>query len=149
MSAKAAVFLGTCPASSDHPAHEIPHDTGDVTTGQNSTGHDGPDRKHEEGTSPVNHRHLSTTTNSRAVARSRLYDRATLPIAIVIAGGSGEADSVIKHRAYGGIRVRRMLGGLARAAPSGGAVPVYARAIPKAYRGSTLFTFAAQTISTS
>lgn len=57
MSAKAAVFLGTCPASSDHPAHEIPYDAGDVNTGQNSTGHDGPDRKHEEGTSPVNHRH--------------------------------------------------------------------------------------------
>jgi hypothetical protein len=50
-------FLGLVPPAPIHPAHEIPHDAGDVHTGQNSTGHDGPDRKHEEGTSPVNHRH--------------------------------------------------------------------------------------------
>lgn len=40
-----------------NPGNTIPSGVGARLTGQNSTGHDGPDRKHEEGTSPVNHRH--------------------------------------------------------------------------------------------
>lgn len=45
------------PRSTDHPAHDSRCGTGPRLTGQNSTGHDGPDREHAEGTAPVNHRH--------------------------------------------------------------------------------------------
>jgi hypothetical protein len=41
----------------DQSENTIPSGAGTSLTGQDSTGHDGPDRKHEEGTSPVNHRH--------------------------------------------------------------------------------------------
>lgn len=53
----ATVFKGHCPAAPIIRCMNFPTASRVGITGQNSTGHDGPDRKHEEGTSPVNHRH--------------------------------------------------------------------------------------------
>lgn len=57
VSAKATVFEGYCPAAPIIRCMNFPTASGGGIAGQNSTGHDGPDRKHEEGTSPVNCRH--------------------------------------------------------------------------------------------
>nr|DAH84812.1 MAG TPA: hypothetical protein [Caudoviricetes sp.] len=56
-SVEATVFKGHCPAAPIIRCMNFPTAAGGGIAGQNSTGHDGPDRKHEEGTSPVNCRH--------------------------------------------------------------------------------------------
>lgn len=56
-SAKATVFKGHCPVAPIIRCMNFPTAAGGGIAGPNSTGHDGPDWKHEQGSSPVNCRH--------------------------------------------------------------------------------------------